>query len=268
MAKVFNPIFSFSPIKKSVVWGWYQCLSALDKEANMTFMNYGYADLNSHHTELELLPEDRANRYCIQLYQRVAGGVDLRGKDLLEIGSGRGGGSSFIMRYLGPGSMTGVDLSSKAVAFCNRHYRHAGLSFQQASAEKLPFPADSFDAVINVESSHCYNSVPDFLREVVRVMRPAGHFLFADLRPREEVALLREQLGAAGLRILEEEQIGSNVVRALDLDSERKTALIRTTIPKLLRERFLKFAGTKGSPVYKLFESGEWQYLRFVMQKS
>ena len=257
-----------SPVRKAIIWGWYQTLSVFDKDAAMPFMNYGYAPVNPQTPPLELRPEDQAQRYSIQLYERVAGAVDLRDEDVLEVGSGRGGGASFVMRYLGPRSVTGVDFSGKAVAFCQRQYKAGGLSFRRGDAERLPFADDSFGAVLNVESSHCYNSMERFLGEVRRVLRPGGHFLFADIRLRGAVPRLREQLRGAGLRVLEEECITANVLRSLKLDSERKLSLIeRSNAPKLFRSRFGHFAGLEGSPVYRNFETGEWQYLRFLLQK-
>lgn len=265
--RVGERIADVSRVKKIVIRAWYQYLSALDRDASVTFMNYGYAPLNSQAREIELRPEDQPNRYCIQLYQRVSEAVELRGKNLLEVGSGRGGGASFVARYRQPRSMTGVDFSSKAIAFCRNHYRVEGLSFLHGDAERLPLPADSFDAVINVESSHCYNSMERFLREVVRVLRTGGHFLFADIRRREDVPVLREQLVSAGLRVLEEEQITANVLKALDLDSERKLALIRSKAPRFVRGRVEEFAGLAGSPIYQGFLTGEWEYVRFALQK-
>ena len=50
------------------------------------------------------------------------------------------------------------------------------------NAESLPFADESFDAVINVEASHGYPDFPRFLAEVARVLRPGGHFLYADFR--------------------------------------------------------------------------------------
>ena len=47
------------------------------------------------------------------------------------------------------------------------------------------FPIDSYDAVVNVEASHLYPDVPRFLAEVARVLRPGGHFLYADFRRRQ-----------------------------------------------------------------------------------
>src|ERR1700722_10634175 len=41
---------------------------------------------------------------------------------------------------------------------------------------------------VNVEASHLYPDFPKFLSEVARVLRPGGHFLYTDFRPRSEVA--------------------------------------------------------------------------------
>lgn len=265
--RVFDALAELTYLKKIVIRRWYQYLSTLDREGDITFMNYGYVPLTPGDPEIELRGVDLVNRYGIQLYHRVAGAVDLGGKDVLEVGCGRGGGASFIMRFLQPRSMTGIDFSSKAVAFCNSNYHLKGLSFYPGDAEHIPFPSDSFDAVINLESSHCYNSMNSFVREVVRVLRRGGHFLFADFRLREEIPQLYGQLRQSGLRVLEEERITANVLKALEFDNERKLALIQSKAPKFIRERVEQFAGLTGSPVHQKFLSGEWEYLRFVLQK-
>src|SRR5277367_2393678 len=102
---------------------WYSTLSLLARD-EVIFLNYGYATTDSSGADLELEAVDEANRYPIQLYNRVASAVDLRGKDVLEVGSGRGGGAAFIKKYMHLHSMTGVDLCGKAVKFCRRRHRH------------------------------------------------------------------------------------------------------------------------------------------------
>lgn len=265
--RAFDALANRSYLKKTIIRSWYQYLSSLDRDGDITFMNYGYVPLVSEDPEIELHDEDLTNRYSIQLYHRVAGAIDLDGKDLLEVGCGRGGGASFVMRSLQPRSMTGIDFCSKAVAFCNGYYHQQGLNFFPGDAEHIPFPSASFDAVINLESSHCYNSMKSFLREVVRVLRPGGYFLFADFRLREDISLLSGQLKESGLCILEEEQITANVLKALEFDNERKLALIQSKAPKFVRQRLQQFAGLMGSPVHQRFLTGEWEYLRFVLQK-
>lgn len=248
--------------------GFYQVLSVADRRANLLFMNYGYAPLEGSPATVTLEAGEERDRYCIQLYHRVAGAIELREKEVLEVGCGRGGGAAFVMKYLRPRSLTGVDFAGRAIAFCRKRHRQPGLSFRRGDAEQLPFADGSFDVVLNVESSHCYPAVERFLAEVMRVLRPGGYLLFADIRARGYRDQLLAQLEQAGLTLLEEEQIAPNVLRALDLDSDRKLALIDREAPPLLRTSLREFAAVKGSPIYENFRTGEWEYVRLVLQKN
>ena len=60
------------------------------------------------------------------------------------------------------------------------------LSFECASAEEIPFPDDSFDCVTSRQSAHHYPNVRAALREVARVLRPAGRFVLIDTFAPEE----------------------------------------------------------------------------------
>src|SRR3954447_5808828 len=208
---------------------------ALLRKSDTPYLNYGFVPLEGT-TKLDLEPTDEAYRLSIQLYAHVAGARNLTGKDVLEVGCGRGGGASYIARYLHPGSLTGVDLSAAAIRFCRQMHKVDNLKFLRGEAQDLPLPEGSFDVVVNIESSHCYPSFDRFLDEVTRVLRPKGEFLFADLRARAEVPRLREQL-IQRFTIIDEECITSNVVRALELDSDRRTMIIQQRAPRFLRRR-------------------------------
>ena len=252
-------------LQKKLWRAWYEYLARSHRAAELTFMNYGYSAPGT--PRRALADSDEPDRSFIQLYEHVAGSVDLKGCVVLEVGSGRGGGSSFIKRYLKPARMTGIDLSKSAVDFSRQRHRVDGLEFRVGDAESLPFGDDSFDAVINVESSHCYPSFEKFLGEVRRVLRPGGHFLYADFRKREKVEAWRNGLRSAKLEMLCEIDITRNVIAALDHDNDRKLALIQQLIPRILHKSFFDFAALRGSFVFEGFQSGELVYMSFVLRK-
>jgi SAM-dependent methyltransferase len=270
---------SLTPRVEKALWrSFYQLSSRRRGNPGTAFMNYGYASLDDDEPDEGNRSND-PDRFPRQLYARVAGAADLAQKDVLEVGCGRGGGTAFVFEQFRPRSMTGIDLAPSAVARCRAEHERPGLAFAAGDAEALPFPDDTFDVVLNLESSHCYPDVPRFLEEVRRVLRPGGLLLLADFRhtvlpegaedalvPQEDVSRLREQLMAAGYRTVEEEDLTPNVVEALRLDSPNRRARLERRVPKLLRSHVLAFAAVEGGGMYAAFAQGNWTYLRFVLR--
>ncbi|CAB9527315.1 Phthiotriol/phenolphthiotriol dimycocerosates methyltransferase [Seminavis robusta] len=103
---------------------FYQILDGLDTQGELTCMNWGYVDLSPDAPKIEMDASDEPERWCLQMYNKIASAPgDLTGLNVLEVGSGRGGGSSYTKRYLHPAKMTGLDYSSKAVDFLTRKTR-------------------------------------------------------------------------------------------------------------------------------------------------
>ncbi len=247
---------------------WHKLILRFDKNKEAIFMNYGYQSLNGDEQLGLFTPRDEENRYCIQLYHHVASQVLQEGKDVLEVGSGRGGGAEYLTRYLKPKSYVGIDISSSVIAFCNKTHKQPGLSFKKGFAEKLEFPDQSFDSVVNVESARCYANIQGFFNEVYRVLKPGGHFLFADMIVKGEIDEIREKLKHSGLELVQEQNISASVVKALDLDHNRRNKMVNTFVPKFLRKSFLQFAGAKGTERYDAFASGRIEYWSFLLVKS
>ena len=76
-------------LQKATFRAIYSTLGIGMKNEDSAFLNYGYSPLNSSGGGLKLEPADEMDRFSIQLYSRVAGARDLRGKEVVEIGCGR-----------------------------------------------------------------------------------------------------------------------------------------------------------------------------------
>ena len=264
LANLFLSLCQVPPVRRVMWKPIYEFLARKDL-GNWNFMNYGYEPLNGS-SRLSLRAEDEHERYAAQLYHYLAINTRIEDQDVLEVGSGRGGGAAHIKRYLKPRSMTGVDLASNAVQLSNTNHCMEGLTYLQGNAESLPLPDNGFDVVINVESCHAYGSVPRFLAEVRRVLRPGGVFLCTDMRLKATLDRFEEQLGQCGMRLLDSRLINDNVIRAIELDSDRKTQRIENELGAVIAGPFSEFAGVSGSKIHRDFVSGERLYKWYVMQ--
>ena len=218
LKNIFDLLVRTSPNIKRKLWmAWYNYLVKMHKGDELLFMNYGYADLEPEARLLSLQPSDEKYRYCIQLYHHVVQGVDITNKDVLEVGSGRGGGAAYIAKKFAPASMIGLDFAQNAIDFCKSYHASVkNLLFFHGDAEDMPFEENSFDIVVNVESSHSYGTSERFFQEVHRVLRPKGYFLITDFRDKKDIARWYEEVRNSGLTILQEEEITPNIVRALE----------------------------------------------------
>lgn len=232
-----------------------------------SFLNYGYQDLDSAAPKLTLEERHEPRRHSIQLYYHAVEGLDLSRSEVLEVGSGRGGGCAFLAEYLHAKSVTGVDLSDSSVAFSRLAAPLPNLAFRAGDAEALPFPDGSFDVVINVESSHCYGSMRTFVNEVVRVLRPGGVFSWVDARFAEDAAGVDALFAQCGLRLLQSRDISRNVLRALDDSHEAKIKTIEDHVPKVLQSLVRSALAVRGTVAYNALRDGTLVYLSRRFEK-
>lgn len=266
--QLFQLIADGVPFLSKTLWKfWYDLAARIDGTSfALRFMNFGFAALEGNGHTMALDADDEKHRYCIQEYLSTLGGESIAGKDLLEVGCGRGGGAAVIMKYAHPRSVVAMDLSQQAIEMGRKHIRVPSLTFLEGSADRIPFADGTFDVLLNIESSHCYPSMSRFLSEVKRVLKPGGRFYYADFRKRSEYDAWKDQIARSGLRLVEEVDIRPNVLRALDLDSERKRNLIQRNIPKILHGAFEKFACVRDSENYRSLSEGRWIYARFILE--
>ena len=227
-------------------------------------MNYGYYN---EELDITLDKDDELERYPIQLYHHLCIQVELKDKVIVEVGSGRGGGANFIARYHKPKLITGVDLSPNAVSLCNKSYNLDNLNFLVGDSAKLPFEDNSVDVIFNVESSHCYPSLPDFISEVCRVLKPDGHFLYCDLVIDSNLDDHLNKLKNNILSDLNYIDITENIIKASELMTDDRNNIINKVNSSFLRKVLKSFASVKGSKIYKSFVNRHYRYISLVTQK-
>jgi ubiquinone/menaquinone biosynthesis C-methylase UbiE len=184
------------------------------------------------------------------------------------VSCGHGGGASYLTRTFGPAEYVGLDLNPEGIRYCQSRHQVANLRFVAGDAMALPFPDGSFDVVVNVEASHCYPDFRQFVAEAARVLKPGGSLVHADLRYPSQVAAWVDDLARhPSLRLEKMRLINPEVVRGMELNTPRYTAMIQACFPWFLHRLGLDFAGVKGSRLHRDAVSGELSYRSFVLRK-
>jgi ubiquinone/menaquinone biosynthesis C-methylase UbiE len=105
------------------------------------------------------------------------------GHAVLDIATGPGEPALSVAALVGPkGKVFGIDPVPEMVAAARRATDHLGFrnaQFDVAFADQLPFPADSFDAVISRFGVMFFPSPVDAVREMLRVLKPGRKLALA-----------------------------------------------------------------------------------------
>ena len=113
----------------------------------------------------------------------VEDGLIGSGNTVLDIATGPGEPALAIAALVGPeGEVFGIDPVPEMVDAARRATDHLGFrntQFEVASADCLPFPADTFDAVVSRFGVMFFPSPVDGVREMLRVLKPGRKLALA-----------------------------------------------------------------------------------------
>lgn len=232
---------------------------------DMPFIDWGYEE--DPPMGIPLPSEEEPNRYGIQLYHSTASQWDISGKKVLEVSCGHGGGAEYLATTMKPAAYTGLDVNAPGVEFCRKTRRQPNLDFVCGNAQELPLQSETYDAVINVEAGHLYHDFRAFLSEVNRVLKPGGHFLYADCRARRDVPEWDEALKAFPLRVESWRDIHKEICLGMDGSSVASVELINKKVPALLRGISKEFYCLPGSLMYRSMQDGGIAYRMYDFVK-
>jgi ubiquinone/menaquinone biosynthesis C-methylase UbiE len=218
---------------------------------NIKFLNHGYYPSYSY-----IKPEHIEFKNQLSLYLFLFDEIQTSGHSILEIGCGRGGGIDALAEYFNFKDISACDLNKEAIKFCKKTHKNK-IKFKKCSAEKLKYPNNSFDIIINVESSHCYQNPELFFNEVRRVLKPNGIFLYTDTG----ATILNFQNQNDKFKIIRGKNITKNIADSCKDDIENFKKI-------KIEEKSRQFLINLTKDKYKVYNSGENQYIYYACTNS
>jgi SAM-dependent methyltransferase len=156
-------------------------VEAARHDAKLANVLYHDWEAGSYDDKWSISYDERCITYAADRFRLVAGEEGWPYGRALELGSGTG---FFLLNLMqagvaGRGSVT--DLSPGMVQAALRNAEHLGLDVdgRVADAERIPYDDATFDLVVGHAVLHHIPDVELALREVLRVLRPGGRFVFA-----------------------------------------------------------------------------------------
>jgi ubiquinone/menaquinone biosynthesis C-methylase UbiE/uncharacterized protein YbaR (Trm112 family) len=108
--------------------------------------------------------------------------LDRNAGRILEVSVGSGGNLRYLLEFPGVNHVCGLDISEGQLARCRKTVARRGwpVDLFLATAEKMPFKAESFDCVFHIGGINFFSEKKKAIDEMIRVARPGTKIVIAD----------------------------------------------------------------------------------------
>ena len=126
------------------------------------------------HHGLWLGGSESAERAVVQLIEHIAARAHIReGDAVCDVGCGYGGTARVLAKEFGA-VVTGISITPRQIEYAQRHPESQSPSYRLGDWLTNDFPADTFDAVIAIESTEHMSDKQRAFAEMARVLKPGG----------------------------------------------------------------------------------------------
>lgn len=239
------------------------------------FMNHGYSPTS------KLLDEDNIFINSASLYLNLLNDIDTKGKTILDVGCGRGGGVKTYSEVLEFDKIHACDYNEKFIDFCRN--THEKIEFKVCSATQLidEYETNTFDLITNVESSHCYFDkgieedfeikypkhdgflighvfgLNRFFDGVAHILKPDGTFCYTDAFSEDQLLELEYSTFNKNFIHIAKSDITENVVLACEellMNSSSPNGMIKKYMHDVAKQKIAEYANGQ-------------KYLKFICTK-
>lgn len=215
----------------------------------ITTNNYGY-----YPTEI-----DAYDKYQLQMYDEYAKLLEEEGvKQVLEIGSGAGGGLMHMQSRLPHANFSGLDRCKEAIKTCKYFLgeQHKNIKLY-TNINDILADGNKFDAVVSVETNILSN--PDIFSSIHNLLNDNGVFIYYDNTTVDKLDGITKPIEQHGFKIEVFRDITENVFKACKHDTPRRLEAVNKYLPgylKPFKSELLRYLCVKGSLRYISFTNG------------
>jgi ubiquinone/menaquinone biosynthesis C-methylase UbiE len=149
---------------------------------------------------------------------------------ILELAAGTGRMTKHLREYVDPATkITVTDINGDMLRLAKNKLNDSGLDFQLADIQDLPFPDHSFDLVLCQYGLMFLPDKQKGFREVFRVLKPGGRFVFSTWDSTRNIPLLNLIFDESILPFFKEEDAARLTVPFSLFDPEKLRGFLQET---------------------------------------
>ncbi|MCJ7769456.1 MAG: methyltransferase domain-containing protein [Dehalococcoidales bacterium] len=172
----------------------------------------------------------QSKKGAMDLTKKLLDFVELNGQnDFLDLGCGSGIVTRYLAKEYG-GSVTGIDIDPQQIELAKKDASGINnIRYYGADATNLPFSDRAFDIVLSFGVLHHIENWLDALKEIRRVLKNGGYFLYADIiYPEKITSMDRSSSMSFGLVTIDIDELNSFLEKFgfTTIHSQRKKRLV------------------------------------------